>query len=218
MLFFTDWEIRNEGELIARQNDNLSRELLVVGEIPEGYVWDALFGIGGNLDIVTLEFGKGGLFASLTKETLAFSGTYTIQLRATDGNTVKHTNVVQVYVPASLSGDGTWPIVPTEFSQMEARIRDLNDHPPIPGSNGYWTIWDTDAQKYVESQFPVGSAGPKGDTPVRGVDYWTDADQKQIVSDTLKAVEDSGIVIRDNSTNKSYRFIIESGILKLQEV
>ena len=29
---------------------------------------------------------------------------------------------------------------------------------------------------------------PKGDTPVRGVDYWTDADQRQIVSDTVAAI------------------------------
>ena len=29
---------------------------------------------------------------------------------------------------------------------------------------------------------------PKGDTPVRGVDYWTEADQRQIVSDTVAAI------------------------------
>lgn len=218
MLFFTDWEIRDDGTLIARQYDNLSREFLVGGDIPDGYTWDALFGVKDKLDIVTLSRGESGLFANLQRETLALSGTYYVQLRATMGAVVKHTNVIRVYIPGSLSGDAAWPEVPTEFSQVEARIRDLNDHPPIPGSNGYWTIWDADTQKYAESVFPVGTEGPKGDTPVRGTDYWTEADQDKIVSDTLKLIKDSGIVIQDKAGAKSYRLIIESGILKLQEV
>ena len=35
-----------------------------------------------------------------------------------------------------------------------------------------------------------GPAGADGYTPVRGVDYWTDADQQQIVADVLAALPD----------------------------
>ena len=31
----------------------------------------------------------------------------------------------------------------------------LNQHPPIPGSKGYWLIWDTDKGAYVESDLPL---------------------------------------------------------------
>ena len=54
-----------------------------------------------------------------------------------------------------------------------AKIIDLNNHPPIPGSNGYWLLWDTDKGEYVESDLPlpevsVGPQGPKGDTGEQG--------------------------------------------------
>ena len=36
-----------------------------------------------------------------------------------------------------------------------AKVIDLNNHPPIPGKNGYWLIWDTDKGAYVESELAV---------------------------------------------------------------
>ena len=52
-----------------------------------------------------------------------------------------------------------------------AKIIDLNNHPSIPGQNGYWLIWDTNNGAYVESDLPLpdipvgpqGPQGPKGD-------------------------------------------------------
>ena len=35
------------------------------------------------------------------------------------------------------------------------KIIDLNNHPPIPGDNGYWMLWDTDKGAYVESDLPL---------------------------------------------------------------
>ena len=56
---------------------------------------------------------------------------------------------------------------------MEARILELYQHPPIPGSNGYWLVWDIDKDEYVESQLAlpdvsVGPQGPKGDKGDKG--------------------------------------------------
>lgn len=36
-----------------------------------------------------------------------------------------------------------------------AKVIDLNNHPPIPGDNGYWLLWDTDRGAYVESDLPL---------------------------------------------------------------
>ena len=71
------------------------------------------------------------------------------------------------------TGLGTWPEVPTEFAQAEARILELHRHPPVPGSNGCWLVWDTDKDEYVESQLvlpdvSVGPQGPQGETGPQG--------------------------------------------------
>ena len=54
-----------------------------------------------------------------------------------------------------------------------AKVIDLNNHPSIPGENGYWLIWNTDSGAYIESELPlpavsVGPQGPKGDTGEQG--------------------------------------------------
>lgn len=43
-----------------------------------------------------------------------------------------------------------------------AKVIDLNNHPPIPGDNGYWLIWDTDSGAYVESELPLPAGGSGG--------------------------------------------------------
>ena len=36
-----------------------------------------------------------------------------------------------------------------------AKVIDLNNHPPVPGNNGYWLLWDTDRGAYIESDLPL---------------------------------------------------------------
>ena len=43
-----------------------------------------------------------------------------------------------------------------------AKIIDLNNHPPIPGDNGYWMLWDTESGAYVESDLPLPAGGSGG--------------------------------------------------------
>lgn len=58
------------------------------------------------------------------------------------------------------------------------------------GENGNWQIYDLSENEYKDSEISArgdkGDKGDKGDsgadgyTPIRGVDYWTDADQEEI--------------------------------------
>ena len=175
MSIFNNWQISVTG-LIARQYDNLSRRIDVEGDLPAGYTWQLLVQSGGDADTILLETTETGAGALLTADNLSKAGEYYIQLRGVleaDGVTRRHTNVVSAYIPESLTGLGTWPEVPTEFAQVEARILELYQHPPIPGSNGYWLVWDTEKDDYVESQLSlpdvsVGPQGPKGDKGDKG--------------------------------------------------
>ena len=151
---------------IARQYDNMTRSLTVTG-VPDGWDWTLLVQAQGKLDLIDLEPVEGGVGVTLTAQMLSLAGFYTLQLRGTQGDLVRHTNVLQVLVPKSLSGSATWPTVPSAVEQVLQQLEELNTHPPYPGENGYWMVWDLDTHAYVESQLPLppvaeGPQGPPG--------------------------------------------------------
>lgn len=63
---------------------------------------------------------------------------------------------------------------------------------PHIGDNGNWFLGDTDtgvaAAGATGATGPTGPAGADGKTPVKGTDYWTAADQAEIVNDVLAAL------------------------------
>lgn len=123
MILFKNWKISANGKLLAMQYDNLSRELKVVGEIPEGYTWSAMVQVGELFDIILLEpQADGSLSSSLSAQQLSVSGDYIVQLKGVKDNIVRHTNQLTVFVDDSLSGDANWPEIPSEFTQIEQRV------------------------------------------------------------------------------------------------
>ena len=163
ILLFSDWVLsKPQGGLLGYQYDNLTRELVVQGDLPEGWTWDILVSASGNSDTWPLALGDGQASITLTDDNLSVRGEYYLQLRGTNGDQVRHTNVITAYNSRSLSGAGQWPTLPTEWIQAEKDIKELNAHPPVPGSNGYWLLWDLSGHSYQESDLPVpvGPAGP----------------------------------------------------------
>lgn len=160
MIQFANWTISALcGEVIARQYDNLSRTLTVMGDLPAGWDWAMLVECRGNFNIITLSPVEGGVGATLTDDMLALSGYYTMQLRGMQGDVVRHTNQIQVFIPDSLSGDAQWPDVPSEFTQVEQTIIDINNNPPKPGVNGFWMIYNPETGEYEESDIPLPEGG-----------------------------------------------------------
>lgn len=127
MIRFDNWNIEADGEILARQFDNKTRTLTVAGDLPAGWEWVMLVQVDGAMDILPLQAAEGGLSIVLTAEQLSIAGYYTMQLRGTQGEMVKHTNTVNVYIPASLSGDAQWPAVPSEFTELERRVSESAD-------------------------------------------------------------------------------------------
>ena len=131
ILLFSDWVLsKPQGGLLGYQYDNLTRELVVQGDLPEGWTWDILVSASGNSDTWPLALGDGQASITLTDDNLSVHGEYYLQLRGTNGDQVRHTNVITAYNSRSLSGAGQWPTLPTEWIQAEKDIKELNAHPP----------------------------------------------------------------------------------------
>ena len=199
MIQFSNWQLSNPcGTPIARQYDNLSVSLIVVGDLPDGWEWAMLVECQGNLNIIPLSPVEGGVGATLTNDMLALSGYYTMQLRGTQGDVVRHTNQIQVFIPESLSGDAQWPEVPSEFTEIEQTIIAINNNPPKPGINGFWLIYNPETGEYEESDIPLPEGGDFGyqighglkvtGTNTLEVDTATDVEQDNTLPITSAAV------------------------------
>lgn len=125
MILFDKWTIQAQGGVIARQYDNLTRTLTVMGDLPAGWDWSMLVESGGNLNIISLTPVDGGVGVTLTADMIPYAGYYRMQLRGTQGEAVRHTNIILVYIPESLTGEGQWPDLPSEFGQIEERMQEL---------------------------------------------------------------------------------------------
>lgn len=67
-----------------------------------------------------------------------------------------------------------------KYNGSDVGLKGTNGITPHIGENGNWYIGSTDTGK--------PSRGEKGKTPVKGTDYWTEADKAEIVNDTLAAL------------------------------
>lgn len=96
---------------------------------------------------------------------------FDVTLFGKNGSQEVPTNVVSLRLEKS---NTLWEQdAPEPQQSWMAKIIDLNNHPSIPGNNGYWLIWDTDRGAYVESDLPlpevsVGPQGPKGEQGEQG--------------------------------------------------
>ena len=91
---------------------------------------------------------------------------FNVTLLGKSGNKEVPTNVVSLRLEKS---NTLWEKdAPEPQPSWLIKIIDLNSHPPIPGGNGYWLLWDTDNGAYVESELSlpeisVGPPGPQGE-------------------------------------------------------
>ena len=82
---------------------------------------------------------------------------FDVTLFGKNGNQEVPTNVVSLRLEKS---NTLWEQdAPEPQPSWLAKVIDLNNHPPIPGDNGYWLLWDTDKGEYVESELPLPAVG-----------------------------------------------------------
>lgn len=62
-------------------------------------------------------------------------------------------------------------------------IQETSGKSPYIGNNGNWYEWDSNLGEYVDTGIVA-----EGYTPVKGTDYWTDADKAEIKSYVDEAI------------------------------
>ena len=136
---------------------------------------------GGNplYNIINLTRNGNICTAILTSDMLPFSGKYAMQLRAINDDKVAHSDTFDCWVKYSIEPASTYDPIPSEFYQIEQNITEMNNHPPKPGENGYWLIWDIATQQYKESDIPL----PDGTLP----NITADTSGKYLSNDGKKA-------------------------------
>lgn len=194
-IIFSDWVIALDKGRLPRQYDD--GEPLEVVNAPDGWAWTLNTKLDGNLDVIPLTATNGVVGTTLSKSQLALAGDYWLQLTGTKDGVTRHTNIINMAVPISLSGDANWPTLPTAFSDALDRAEDAADRaesaathgPRISGTNT-WEVWDPDKGQYVDTMVDAsGKTGPQGPAGA-GMDI-TGATVGQIAK--ITAVDASGV-------------------------
>ena len=66
MIYFNNWELTADCEVLARQHDNLTRSITVTGDIPPDWTWEMYVSAGGNMVILPLELAVTGVAGVLS--------------------------------------------------------------------------------------------------------------------------------------------------------
>ena len=134
---------------------------------------------------------KGGS-CLMPKEVLEESGNIAIGVFGTNASETEYirisTNPVTALVSTGAYKEGDTPETPTPdvWEEYLKQIKNAaaNIIPYINESDKHWYVYDAEKQKYVDSGvMSVGDNGADGYTPIKGTDYWTEADQAAISAD-----------------------------------
>lgn len=74
-------------------------------------------------------------------------------------------------------------LVPNPKFKVENEIAFFNNVAPYIGANGNWYIYDKITEDFIDSG--MESEGTDGTTPVKGVDYFTQADKTELISQLM---------------------------------
>ena len=161
-------KVSMDGHTLAFQKNNLVDSMVITVDTDETwqYKLDVKYPCkdsdGKELyNVIDLTRVGNTCTAILQATMLPFNGKYTMQLRGISGDKVYHTDTFDVWVKYSIDPGKVYDPVPSEFYQIEFNITSMNNHPPKPGNNGYWLVWNVPKQEYEESDVPL----PEGTLP-----------------------------------------------------
>lgn len=153
---------------LGYQGDNLVNTIQVTVDKDStwNYKLDMYKGKSKCFDSVLMTRDGNVCTVQLTNEILSYGGRYIFQFRGYTDTQTYHSDIFESWVNASIEYQGNCKQacecdckLPTEFYQVEDNVTEINNHPPYPGDNGKWMIWDVDKHEYVESDIEVVGGG-----------------------------------------------------------
>ena len=126
---------------------------------------------------------------------------FSITLCGIKGNEFVPTNIVTVLLEES---NDTWEEIAPDpesipYQQLIAMVQKAIEsmHAPyINTETKTWMQWSIEQNMFVDTGIVAvgaqGAPGADGHTPVKGTDYWTDADKTEIVNDVLANIPTGG--------------------------
>lgn len=154
---------------LGYQGDNLVNTIQVTVDKDStwNYKLDMYKGKSKCFDSVLMTRDGNVCTVELTDEILSYGGRYTFQLRGYTDTQTYHSEIFESWVNASIEYQcdckqadcGCDCKLPTEFYQVEDNVTEINNHPPYPGDNGKWMIWDVGKHEYIESDIEVAGGG-----------------------------------------------------------
>ena len=166
----TNWRLKlTESE--AQQYDHKTIDVLITGDIPDGWNWHLYIAKNCYIDLIPLEITPEGLKCTLVRKNLQFSGSYVAQLYASHGNPEdpdKRSSIEHFMIKHSVSGDLKWPEIPTAFTEYVIRAENAAEdaeeaashYPYINPITLTWMIWDPNLREYVDTG--IVAAGDTG--------------------------------------------------------
>lgn len=154
---------------LGYQGDNLVNTIQVTVDKDStwNYKLDMYKGKSKCFDSVLMTREGNVCTVQLTNEILSYGGRYIFQLRGYTDTQTYHSDIFESWVNASIEyqydckqADCECDCkLPTEFYQVEDNVTEINNHPPYPGDNNKWMIWDVNKHEYVESDIEVIAGG-----------------------------------------------------------
>ena len=158
---------------LGYQGDNLVNTIQVTVDKDStwNYKLDMYKGKSKRFDSVLMVREGNICTVQLTNEILSYGGRYVFQLRGYTDTQTYHSDIFESWVNASIEyqddckqGDCECDCkLPTEFYQVEDNVTEINNHPPYPGDNNKWMIWDVNKHEYVESDIEIANVADEAE-------------------------------------------------------
>lgn len=154
--------------IVGFAQNNLVDSISATVDTPEGYTNVTLkIYMNDPQQYNAIPFIREGnlIYTVLTSDMIPVGGRYTGQFEMSQGMMLMQTELFDFWVENSVNLNDAYTPIPSTFSQLATNVALMQQHPPYPGDDGYWMVWNLADGEYEQSIYPLppvtkGDPGP----------------------------------------------------------
>ena len=154
--------------IVGFAQNNLVDSISATVDTPEGYTNVTLkIYMNDPQQYNAIPFIREGnlIYTVLTSDMIPVGGRYTGQFEMSQGMMLMQTELFDFWVENSVNLNDAYTPIPSTFSQLATNVALMQQHPPYPGDDGYWMVWNLADGEYAQSIYPLppvtkGDPGP----------------------------------------------------------